>query len=74
MSENLKSDKASEIPRRVQMQRWCEAERAIYDACLSVERMPADSRLTHAVILLGEARNAVADYIDASVEPPKETP
>ena len=52
------------IPRRNQMQQWCEAERAIFDAIQAVERMAADERLTDAVILLGKAQNRVADFVD----------
>lgn len=54
----------SEIPRRIDMQRWIAAERAIYDAVQAVEAMPPDVRLTDAVLLLQAARDAVADYQD----------
>lgn len=54
----------SEIPRRIDMGRWIAAERAIYDAVQAVEQMPADVRLTDAVVLLQAARDAVADYQD----------
>lgn len=58
------------IPRRIDTRRWVPAERAIQDAVDSVERMPGDSRLTDAVILLSKARDAVADYVDAQpIEP-----
>jgi len=52
------------IPRRNQTLQWTPAERAIYDAMQAVEAMPADTRLTDAVILLGKARDRVADYVD----------
>lgn len=54
----------SEIPRRAQMEQWTSAEKAIYDACLAVEAMPADVRLTDAVTLLGAAKDSVADFVD----------
>lgn len=54
----------SDIPRRAQLEKMVPAERAIYDAMGAVEEMPADERLTRAVILLGEARSSVADYVD----------
>lgn len=54
----------SDIPRRIQMQQWCEAERKIYDAMQAVEAMAADVRLTDAVVLLGAARDRVADFVD----------
>jgi hypothetical protein len=57
----------SEIPRRNDMQRWSDAERAIYAAMEAVEKMPADVRLTDAVVLLGAARDSVADYIDGKL-------
>jgi hypothetical protein len=40
------------------------AEMAITVAMNTVEDMPADIRLTKAVVLLGEARDLVADYVD----------
>jgi hypothetical protein len=54
----------NEIPRRARMEHWTPAERAIYDALQAVEAMPADARLTAAVVLLGAARDSVADYVD----------
>lgn len=52
------------IPRRVCIDRWTPAERAINDAAQAVEAMAADVRLTDAVVLLQAARDSVADYID----------
>ena len=40
------------------------SELAIVSAVEAVESMPADTRLTEAVILLGQARDKVADYVD----------
>lgn len=57
-----------ELPRRVYMDMWSPAERAIYDAAQAVEGMGADVRLTEAVNLLAEARNRVADYVDEQGE------
>lgn len=54
------------IPRRAQMQQWCQAEQAIHDAVVAVEVMPPHPRLTDAVVLLGHAKDAVADYVDSS--------
>lgn len=53
-----------DIPRRIQMQKWCEAERLIQGAVDEVERMGADVRLTDAVVLLAAARDRVADFVD----------
>ncbi len=54
----------SNIPRRSQMTQWTPAERAIYEAVQAVEAMPADPRLTEAVVLLQAARDYVADFVD----------
>lgn len=53
-----------EIPRRSQMMEWTPEERAIHDVHVLVEAMGAHPRLTDAVILLGQARDAVADFVD----------
>ena len=53
-----------EPPRRIRMDLWTRAERAIYDAIQAVEEAGADQRLTDAVILLGRAKDRVADYVD----------
>ena len=44
--------------------RWTPAETAIGEAMRVVEAMPADVRLTQAMILLGKAKDAVAEYAD----------
>lgn len=51
-------------PRRACLWRFTPAEQAIYDAVQAVEAMPADVRLTQAVVLLQHAHNMVADYVD----------
>jgi hypothetical protein len=40
------------------------AELAIRDAVLEVEKLGADTRLTTAVLLLSDAQEKVADFID----------
>lgn len=61
----------SDFPRRNDRQRWVHAEKEIANAVETVEGMGADVRLTDAVVLLGEAKNKVADFIDGvpRVEP-----
>jgi len=54
----------NEIKRRIRMDQWCPAETAIFNAMQEVEKMTADERLTEAVILLGKAKDKVADFID----------
>jgi hypothetical protein len=60
MTENPES----RVPRRIDRRRWSPAEREIQWAMDEVESMGADVRLTAAVILLGQARDKIADYID----------
>lgn len=55
---------SDQIPRRIRLDRMSTAERLIYDAVQEVERVGADVRLTEAVILLQQARDKVADYVD----------
>lgn len=52
------------VPRRVCVDLLTPAEEAIRQAVLAVEALPADVRLTNAVILLGRAQESVADYVD----------
>ena len=52
------------IPRRARLDKLTPAEKAIWDAMQEVEKLPADVRLTDAVIKLGEARALVADFVD----------
>lgn len=54
----------NETTRRIDLTRMTPAEKAIYDAVQAVEAMPADVRLTDAVILLQAARESVADFVD----------
>lgn len=61
----------NEIPRRSRMDKWNDAEKAIYNAVVEVEKMPADVKLTNAVIKLQAARDLVADFIDGT-EPIKQ--
>lgn len=70
MSASPSAERGNEWPRRNQMQQWTPAEHAIQQAVDAVEAMGADVRLTDAVILLGKARDRVADFVDG-VEPTK---
>lgn len=51
-------------PRRIRLDKMQAAELAIYNAMQEVEKMPADVRLTKAVILLNKAKDSVSDFID----------
>lgn len=50
--------------RRYDLSRMTEAEKAIYNAILEVEKLPADERLTEAVLLLSQAKHAVGSFVD----------
>jgi hypothetical protein len=54
----------SDFPRRSCIDLLTPAEKAIYDAVQEVEKVGASVGLTDAVILLGKARDLVADYIE----------
>lgn len=56
----------NEIPRRKRLDLNVPAEKAIYDAMQEVEKLPADVRLTEAVILLTKAKDLVSDFVDAN--------
>lgn len=55
---------SSEFPRRICVDRMTPAELAIRDAMGAVEEAGCDVRLTYAVVLLGEAQERVADFVD----------
>ena len=52
------------VPRRHRIDRMHPAELAIREAMLAVEALPADERLTRAIVLLAQAQEAVADFVD----------
>ena len=54
----------ADAPRRCYQDRQCQAERAIQIAVEAIEGMAADALLTDAVILLGQAKGKVADFVD----------
>jgi hypothetical protein len=60
----LTSEQSKFAPRRCRMDRMVPAELAITQAMGAVEAMAADVRLTDAGVLLGQARNRVADFVD----------
>lgn len=68
---DITREELRQFPRRNNMDEWTPAERAIALAMDLVEELPADERLTRAVVLLGEARDAVADFVDGVVAPPE---
>ena len=60
----------SDIPRRIREDLMHPTELAILAAQRAVEEMPADTRLTEASILLSQARDKVADFIDGGEPSP----
>lgn len=58
----------NDIPRRSRQDLMHESELAIVHAVDIIEGMDADVRLTEAINLLSQAREKVADYIDAKLE------
>ncbi len=54
----------SDLPRRVYVEKLTPAELAIRTAIIAVEELPADERLTDAVVLLSRAKDKVGDYVD----------
>lgn len=55
---------ADEIPRRARIDLMSSGELAIMKAIHVVEQAGADVRLTEAIILLGRAKDHVADFVD----------
>jgi hypothetical protein len=51
-------------PRRICLDKLTPAEKAIYDAIQAVEQAGAHPLLTKATLLLSEAKDAVADFVD----------
>ena len=55
---------SNEIPRRSKLWKYTAEEAAIRSAILLVEEMGAHPLLTEAVILLGQAKDKVSDFVD----------
>lgn len=52
------------VPRRADLLQFTSAEKAIYEAVGEVEKVGTHPLLTDAVILLQQAREKVADFVD----------
>jgi hypothetical protein len=57
------------LARRCDYEKQCLAERAIGHAMREVEALGCSLLLTDAVVLLSQARDKVADFIDSQVSP-----
>jgi 3-oxoacyl-[acyl-carrier-protein] synthase III len=64
----------NQIPRRCRIDLNTPAELAIRAAMEAVEMAGADPLLTDAVILLDQAREKVADFVDCTRAPQQEQP
>lgn len=58
------TEPSPDMPRRAVVEKMVPAELAIREALSKVEEMPAHVRLTDAVMLLTQAQEAVADFVD----------
>lgn len=54
-----------DLPRRIRMDLWTPAEKAIHNALQEVEKIGADVKLTNAGAKLLEAQRLVADFVDS---------
>lgn len=54
----------SEFPRRIQLDKFVSAEKAIFDAIQEIEKMPPNPILTDAIVLLSKSKDLVSDYVD----------
>lgn len=61
-SESQASD---EVPRRRRMDRMTPSELACLDAIGKIESLGCDERLTRAQILISQAQELVADFVDS---------
>lgn len=52
------------IPRKIRQDLNCNAELSIFSAMAEVEKLPANEKLTEAVILLSKAKDLVSSFID----------
>lgn len=62
MKDNLK--RSDEIPRRSCLHRMIRQEIMLYDMVQEVEKLGADPLLTEVVMILGQARDKLADYVE----------
>lgn len=54
----------SEIPRRIRLDMMTPEELAIYNLVGEIEKLGAHPLLTDVVVLLGQARDKLADWVD----------
>jgi len=54
----------NEFPRRIQLDKFVSAEKAIFDAIQEIEKLPPSPILTDAIVLLSKSKDLVSDYVD----------
>jgi hypothetical protein len=64
----MENNNNTQTPRRIRLDLNTPAELAVRNAVNEVEKLPADTRLTEAILLLDQAREKIADYIDAKAD------
>lgn len=69
LGQRVVKEESMNIPRRIDLLRNTPAELAIRHALDQVELMGCHELLTEAVVLLGQAREKVADYVDRLEQP-----
>jgi len=55
----------NDFPRRNRLDLNTPTELAIHEAIQQIERMPANEKLTEAVVILIKAKSLVSDYVDS---------
>ena len=59
-------ENVTDFPRRNSLDLNTPAELSIYNAMQEVEKLPANEKLTEAVMLLAKAKDLVSDFVDSN--------
>lgn len=59
-------ENVTDFPRRNRLDLNTPAELSIYNAMQEVEKLPANEKLTEAVMLLAKAKDLVSDFVDSN--------
>ena len=58
-------ENVTDFPRRNRLDLNTHAELAIHNACLEVEKLGANPKLTEVVVMLAKAKDVLSDFIDS---------